>query len=588
MIVAGLVALAIATGPLALAAPGDLDPAFGTAGVQLLTEPGFRLGGMVRQPDGHLVVAGTVYNSPNVTGVVLRFTSEGSPDTTFASGGRFELPDTIIEALVARPDGSLLAGGVAFDIDGSMPGLVIGLTSSGDIDTSFGVGGVAQIVKPGFSLTVRGLALTSDGAIVATGSSNQDYGSQDDVLLARFSSTGVLDTSFGGGDGLVFTNVDDTDIGMAVAIQSDGRIVVVGASALDLTSNDWIVLRYLTDGAIDSSFGTAGVVKVNQGGCCSGDLDSGDVATAVVIQPDGGIVVTGFGQPVRGYLIRLLPSGQFDPTFGVGGRVVVDLGGGRFEDIALDGTGILAAGRVVLPPVGPGCPRVQFVLARFEGDGALDPTFGTAGVVTTPETGFGSQVLLEPSGRIVVGGSGIDPQWCTRSDVVLAAYEGEQVEPPTTTTTTTSTTTVAPTTTTTTTSTTTTVAPTTTTTSTTSTTSTTTTVPPTTTTSTTSTTTTTVAPTTTTTSTTTTSTTSTTTTTVAPTTTTTSTTTTAPATGGMMTTIGGATATSGSPSSLPRTGSDPSWAVLTALVAIGGGSVLVVLARRSLGSRARR
>jgi uncharacterized delta-60 repeat protein len=118
-------------------------------------------------------------------------------------------------------------------------------------------------------------AIQSDGKIVAVGSSNGD------IALARYLPNGALDTSFGS-VGKRTTNLGTaTDLGSAVAIQADGRIVVAGQ-----TGNDMAVLRYTADGNLDSDFGTNGVVTIDFAG-------EFDVAYDVAVRPGGGIVVAG-------------------------------------------------------------------------------------------------------------------------------------------------------------------------------------------------------------------------------------------------------------------------------------------------------
>src|SRR5262249_53663986 len=121
---------------------------------------------------------------------------------------------------------------------------------------------------------INGIALQSDGTILAVGRSGTD------VALARYMPDGSLDATFGSG-GRVVTNLGSTDVARAVAVQSDGKIVIAGASG-----GDFALVRYTTDGSLDTSFGAGGTVLTDFGG-------GTDLARGLVLQPDGKIVAVG-------------------------------------------------------------------------------------------------------------------------------------------------------------------------------------------------------------------------------------------------------------------------------------------------------
>ena len=154
---------------------------------------------------------------------------------------------------------------------------------SGALDTSFG--GVGK-VSTAFGGDETAMALQADGKIVMAG------GSANNFLLARYNADGSLDAGFGDG-GLVTTDVGNgaADEARGVAIQSDGKIVVVGyVFASHIPGNpinfDFALVRYNTDGSLDTSFGDGGKVTTDFNGL-------GDRAFAVAIQPDDKIVVVG-------------------------------------------------------------------------------------------------------------------------------------------------------------------------------------------------------------------------------------------------------------------------------------------------------
>lgn len=234
------------------------------------------------------------------------------------------------------------------------------------------------------------------------------------VALAAFAAAALSaatdrDPSFGGGAGLVTTDFDGSDDqAYAVALQTDGRIVVAGGRNVDddFSPNDFALARYNSDGSLDGSFNDDGRVITDFG-------TDRDHARAVAIASDGAIVAAGTNA-IDFQLARYLPSGALDPAFGTDGKVTTDLGGGDFvEDLAIQPDGaIVAVG-------GSGV----FALARYLPDGTLDTSFSDDGRVTTDFAGGGSAanaVALQLDGKLVVAGRGLCNPLC--GDFALARY----------------------------------------------------------------------------------------------------------------------------------------------------------------------
>jgi uncharacterized delta-60 repeat protein len=221
----------------------------------------------------------------------------------------------------------------------------------------------------------------------------------------------TLDWTFGK-KGKVFTDFGRIDGIADVAVQPNGRIVAVGDSWTLGTGEDHFALaRYRKSGALDSGFGSAGRVTTDFGLQAS-------AAHAVAVQPDGKIVVAGVaGGGSTGAEIALArydAGGALDPSFGSGGRVLTDLGGGSFEAafaMVLQPDGKIVVAGPTRPPGSYDDHPPDFVLARYTPAGTLDPTFGGTGVVTKDfqagwaDTPYG--VALAPGGKIVVAGTGL-------------------------------------------------------------------------------------------------------------------------------------------------------------------------------------
>src|SRR5262245_24661714 len=214
--------------------------------------------------------------------------SAGALDPTFGTGGKVttDLQGSSQDdgqAVAVQADGKIVVAGSFQGIDFA----VVRYNADGTLDATFGTGGkVITNFGPGFTTdAAQDLAIQSDGKIVVVGSSTNSVGT--DFAVARYNADGTLDASFGTG-GLVTTNFGGTslDAAQGVAIQADGKIVVTGSSNSASPQDDFAVVRYNADGSLDTGFGTGGKVTTDFAG-------SIDDAFAVALQADGKIVAAG-------------------------------------------------------------------------------------------------------------------------------------------------------------------------------------------------------------------------------------------------------------------------------------------------------
>jgi len=225
---------------------------------------------------------------------------------------------------------------------------------------------------------------------------------------------GDLDPTFGT-DGKVLTDFDhSTDIANAVAIQADGKLVVVGTTYQDndFSDEDFAVARYNPDGTLDKTFGVGGKVQTDFPGLAA-------VASSVVVQPDGKMVVAGGAFPLFTFLgdfkmVRYNSNGSLDSSFGDGGIVTTTFPEGSYAfDVALQADGKIIAAGTVFVDFNPGeSSNTDFALARYNPDGTPDATFGNGGQVSTDFLGLEDDafsVLIQPDGKIVAVGSANDP-----------------------------------------------------------------------------------------------------------------------------------------------------------------------------------
>lgn len=200
---------------------------------------------------------------------------------------------------------------------------------------------------------------------------------------------GLVDRTFGV-TGRITTRVAEYAVGSAAAVQPDQKIVVAGYAESRDESEHLILLRYATDGSLDATFGKGGIVTTT-----FGDQDRG---TAVALRPDGKIIVVGHSD-LQLLVTRFTAAGKPDPTFGTNGVTIVPTQA-RGAAVALLPDGRILAGGSASP---------QAIVARFEENGTLDPTFGTAGIATAL-VGTRTDVraiAVQPDGKLVAGGEAL-------------------------------------------------------------------------------------------------------------------------------------------------------------------------------------
>jgi uncharacterized delta-60 repeat protein len=301
----------------------------------------------------------------------------------------------IRRAPLPRPAANKLAS-VREGSAASLPTRDSRVASGGELDPTFGGDGRVTTNFGGFQ-DGRGVAIQLDGKIVVAGSRSD--GPQE-LDLARYRPDGTLDPTFIG-DGKV---IDSRLTGDDVAIQGDGKVIVVGSAfSVEHNGEDVAVVRYNSDGTIDSSFGTNGEVLTDY------QLDD-DFANGVSIQADGKIVVAGgtilFPYVPNFFLARYNSDGSLDTTFSGDGMQITSFPGttdSGAADVALQPDGrIVAAGSGTV-----GFFDRQFAVARYRPNGRLDKTFSNDGRVLTNFSNVEDQakaISLQSDGKIVVGG----------------------------------------------------------------------------------------------------------------------------------------------------------------------------------------
>jgi uncharacterized delta-60 repeat protein len=428
-----IIALMLANLPnrIEQAAAGDLDPSFGLGGiVKTDLSDSFDpvsndfLNAVVLQSDGKIVATGlSCCHSAGLQFTVVRYTSDGRLDTSFGTGGvtttdfrqgrNYEGAES--QALTLQPDGKIIVVGRFLDLVTGSHIALARYNPDGSLDTGFGNGGkvATELSINGILMTqdASAVALQQDGKIIVVGSTFYLFGSRrgNVFVVLRYDADGSLDQSFGTG-GFVTTDFsggnpdcdDDlcSDQASAVAVQPDGKIIVVGR---EWFNPNWAVARYNSDGSLDQSFGSKG----RQVFTISSPLHETG-AVAVALQPNGKILVAGNAEvtSLDIGLVRLNPDGSFDPTFGNGGKVQTDYQGRAdvATSMALQPDGkIVVAGYTFIGS----SAQSHTLLVRYNPDGSLDGTFGSGGIRYTEFSNLDERfnsVTIQKDGKLIAAG----------------------------------------------------------------------------------------------------------------------------------------------------------------------------------------
>ena len=349
-----------------------------------------------------------------------------------ADGVRVTIPVSGIadyaQAVSVDPNGNIvLAGAIGGNgATGGSKSVLARLTSGGALDFSFGTMGIAThdlSINQGDGL--RALVRMDDGRYVGCGVFFT-AGTAQDFVVARFNSDGSLDATFNGGYAVtsflqIGSGVSLFDQCNAVALQTDGMIVSAGVT-YETGPTHVALTRHTASGVLDTTFGSGGKLDINASATVNGNSE----ARAVAVQPDGKLLVAGyaFGPGNSEFLVmRLNSDGSPDLSFGTNGITRTPVGAG--EDIA-NAMVRQADGRIVLAgSMYAADGHRDFALARYTAAGALDPTFGIGGLVTTPvgpSDDYAYALLLMPWGRLVAAGSARRSTGGPGTDLALVAY----------------------------------------------------------------------------------------------------------------------------------------------------------------------
>jgi uncharacterized delta-60 repeat protein len=387
---------------------------------------------VLRQPDGKLVAAGTRAITGGASRIaVVRTTTAGALDSSFGTGGRVEPElgagiDSSARGVARQSSGKLVVTG-RFELNGDRRFGVLRLTSTGSRDSTFAVGGLRLTQAAQVSgETAEGLAVQGDDRVVVAGHGCLEPCSTvvNAFVVARYTADGAPDTSFGAAlaNGIVYTSFTGGARAFDVVVQSDGRIVVVGASGAG--SGQVAVARYRTNGTLDTSFSGDGKALTNF------TSTIGEEAVAVAIQSNGRIVVAGRANAGtlaaprnRIALVRYRTDGTLDTSFDGDGKVLTSFAGDDAEATAI---AIQPDGKIVVAGRARNGSTTRPALVRYTTNGSLDTSFDGDGkvltIVPSSSTAVANALTLQPDGKLVAAGSAAISGRGT--ELLLARHEG--------------------------------------------------------------------------------------------------------------------------------------------------------------------
>jgi len=403
------VILAIAATTSAFSQSGTLDGDFSADGMQYTLVGEYSAKGIdvALTPENYIVVVGEGYNSPSDNGIALaKYVPDGELDMSFGTGGKVLLEIGTgydrCNGMLILPDGKIVIAGSTQSAGQPTSLLLARFMPDGSLDTDFDTDGMAMLTIDGISVEAYGMALQSDGKLVAVGS--HFNGGDGALLVTRFNADGTLDAEYGT-DG--YALIDFGNNGRGVAVDAAGNAVVVGQTFS--AGQQQLLARFSPEGVLDVTFDSDGYVI---------GTSTGGSANTVLVNEERIYVGGSIGTDLS--VSAYNADGTADGTWGVAGVATL-----AATDLSTEAYGMAwqADGKLVVCGKALG-DNSDMLLGRFTADGTPDATFGTDGMVINTEaspTGgsFGYGVAVQPDYRIVVAGQAFEN---SSNNIFVARY----------------------------------------------------------------------------------------------------------------------------------------------------------------------
>jgi uncharacterized delta-60 repeat protein len=319
---------------------------------------------------------------------LIRLNLDGTLDTTFngsgmytlAGGGGTQAGSESATSFIIQPDEKiLLVSNSGNDLR------MIRVNKNGTVDTTFGAAGIVTQDLGGIDQAYD-VGLQSNGKILLTGRKDAN------LFVSRFTSLGVLDTTFATAGTY---QVGALGYGTRMIVLSNDQFLVLGSVA----ATDFNVLKFYENGATDTTFGTAGVATA--------DVGVTDYSYGMEVLSSGKIIVGGADGANNHAAVRFTSNGFLDTTYGTAGKAILNEPLGIYSQYQFSVMALLPSEQIIIGNTSSTTQQVNF--AKFNADGSVDTTFGTAGRLTLNGTGMGTflrgpaGILAQPDGKVVLG-----------------------------------------------------------------------------------------------------------------------------------------------------------------------------------------
>ncbi len=397
---------------------GQLDSSFNATGFRIIKMAATSYPNAIGiQADGKIVAAGEIRSTSNSNIIAIRLTTTGNLDTGFGTNGISTIDingsSDYCSAMAIASNGGIYLGGYTINDDFYEDCALLKLNSAGKKDNSFSGDGIVVTDVAGFNDQISGIAIQADGKIVATGSTD-DANFNNRFATLRYTSSGNLDSGFDQ-DGMTLTQLGNlSSEAKSVMIQSDGKIVCVGAARM--SDNVWnvAVARYTASGALDPAFSGDGKVTTQNVGSESGK--------SFFILPDGSLLVWGSTgiNGNNGALLKYTSTGNLDPRFGINGITEQKLYQTHsfVSDLAIQSDGKILAGGTT-----SGNFYNAMASVRLQANGQPDNSFNQDGIVESylfVTNLDGKSLALQSDGKIIQ--QGIHKMESKNEEIILVRY----------------------------------------------------------------------------------------------------------------------------------------------------------------------
>jgi uncharacterized delta-60 repeat protein len=270
--------------------------------------------------------------------------------------------------------------------------------ANGSVDSSFGLNGFTEMNVGPIHSTAKAVCLQADGKILVTGYYDNNF--FNDAFIARFDTTGDPDSTFGNTGLITYVIGTQYDEFHDIAVQADGKIIVAGRTWQN-NSYDFVVMRVMPDGSADSTFGVNGLVTTDFNG-------NYDCITSLMLLANGQILVSGHTEIGASYFAaaKYNSDGSPDNTFGTNGKLSVG-SGSRFDRCY--GQTILSDSSIILAGKYHNSNVDALMLVKLNEDGLPDTLFGVGGVRLYPTvntTDVLTDIVTQTDGKLIACGMG--------------------------------------------------------------------------------------------------------------------------------------------------------------------------------------